>query len=68
MNYDLPPPSLEPMADDKLRSLQRNLDAAKRRREECWQVGDTAGADNASVIIEWAAKRIQAGMEARNTR
>ena len=68
MRYELPPPSLEPMADDKLRALERNLVAAKQRRRECWESGDTAGADDASVIIEWAAKRIQAGMEARGTR
>ena len=64
MRYELPPPTQEPMADDKLRALQRNLAAAKERRRECWESGDTAGADDASVIIEWAAKRIQA---ARNT-
>ena len=65
MRYELPPPTQEPMADDKLRALQRNLAAAKERRRECWENGDTAGADNAGVIIEWAARRIQA---ARNTR
>ena len=68
MRYELPPPTQEPMADDKLRALQRNLAAAKERRRECWESGDTVGANDAGVIIEWAARRIQAGMESRGTR
>lgn len=50
---------IQPMADDKRRAIQRNLEAAEKLLTRSLAARDEHGAAEATQIIEWATAKLR---------